>query len=160
MKKLLCAIVFGVSLACHAGDGLFWTADTNSAGVYFFRSAVSTPGAAQAIRSGTALKYLRLVNGAIVELSAAQKATQDAAEAQVLADAQAAAAILAAVAASNAAVQYAADMLSYSNRLSDLEEFDLKTKLWFKALVMETNVRIPTNKIALDQLKARVESIR
>jgi hypothetical protein len=160
MKKILCAIVLGVSLACHAGDGLFWSANTNGTGVYFFRSAVSTPGAAQAVRAGTAWGYLRLDNGSVVELSAAQKAAQDAAEAKESADAQVAAAILAAVAASNAAVQYAADMLSYSNRLSDIEEFDDKTKLWFKALVQEFNVRMPENKITFAQLKARVESIR
>lgn len=103
MRKLLFAIAFSVSLACHAGDGLFWAANTNSAGVYFRRSTVATPGAAQAVRSGIPLKYLRLINGAIVELSAEQKAAQDAQEA---ADAQAAAAAY--VAATNAAANQAA----------------------------------------------------
>lgn len=107
MSKLLFTIVFGVSLACHAGDGLFWAASTNSAGVYFYRATVSTPGAAQAVESGTALKYLRLVNGAIMRLSAAQQAAQDAQEA---ADAQAAY-----VAATNAAAIQAA--INASNEL-------------------------------------------
>lgn len=116
MKKILFAVVLGFAIACHAGDGLFWAASTNSAGVYFFRATVSTPGAAQAVESGTALKYLRVVNGAIVELSAAQKAAQDAQEA---ADAQAAAAAY--VAATNAAaIQAASNAVLWADIQADL----------------------------------------
>lgn len=122
MKKLLTAIVFGVSLACRAGDGLFWSANTNSAGVYFFRSAVSTPGAAQAVRAGTAVKYLRLINGAVVELSDAQKAAQDAQEAAAAAAAVAAAYIAATNAAAIQVFINASNAVLYAEMQVDLSQ--------------------------------------
>ncbi len=161
MKKLLFAMVFGVVCMCHAGDGLFWSATTNATGaVVFYRSTVMTPGAAVAVIAKTPVRYLRLVNGSVVQITKAEQDAQDAQEAKDAADAQAAAATAADIATSNAAVKYAAEMQSYSNQLSDLEQFDQKTKLWFKALVVEINARLATNKITEAQLKARVEAIR
>jgi hypothetical protein len=110
-----------VSSITYAGDGLFWAAATNSAGVYFYRSEISTPGAAANV--GKPLKYLKFVDGTVLEMSSEEKAAIDLAESQSAAVAASNAAVQAAIAASNAAVQAAIAATNEAVRLATITAY-------------------------------------
>ena len=99
-------------MAMADGDGLFWSARLTGGQVEFYRSAVSTPGAAEWRESGIPIKYLKLTAAGVEYMTAGERADVDAA----IAAAAAAAAEAAAIAASNAAV---AQAMAYTNYLEN-----------------------------------------
>jgi hypothetical protein len=66
-------------MAMADGDGLFWSARLTGGQVEFYRSAVSTPGAAEWRESGIPIKYLKLTAAGVEYMIAGERADVDAA---------------------------------------------------------------------------------
>jgi hypothetical protein len=72
MKKIILMIVLAFVINVEANDGLFWAAKTDGTQVIeIYRGTTPTTGAAQWV--GTPVKYLKVVGGAVVEMTASEK---------------------------------------------------------------------------------------